>query len=444
MLKFLIMFMSLIPLIFYLNWWLISYMMFFMTFIFMFFFSDGFFHYFMSFDYGMDILSYGLIILSIWISTLMLISSKSVFRLNFFKSLFMLNILILMIILMLTFSTLSFFMFYLFFESSLLPTLLLIIGWGYQPERLQAGIYMLMYTLTASLPLLMGLFYLNDLYGSLNFYLINMLSNLNYLLYFSLILAFMVKLPVVFIHLWLPKAHVEAPVSGSMILAGVLLKLGGYGLLRIYKILLLKNFFSIYFIMISLIGVMFMSIMCIRQTDLKSLIAYSSVVHMGLMFSGFLTGYCWSVNGSFLLMIAHGLCSSGLFALSNMSYERLGSRSLIINRGLYFFMPTMSLWWFLFSIFNGAAPPSLNLWAEICMLTSLICWSMLTIFFLIVISFFSVCYSLYLYSFSNHGKFYLGSNNLNSGFISEYMLLMIHLVPLLMFTLNLDCFMIWI
>jgi NADH-ubiquinone oxidoreductase chain 4 len=132
-------------------------------------------------------------------------------------------------------------MFYLFFERSLIPTLLLILGWGYQPERLQAGVYLLFYTLFASLPLLVGIFYLINYSFSVSFYLLKDQSIFSSLFYLCIIFAFLVKMPIFLVHLWLPKAHVEAPVSGSIILAGVLLKLGGYGLLRVYPFIVLSG-----------------------------------------------------------------------------------------------------------------------------------------------------------------------------------------------------------
>jgi len=112
--------------------------------------------------------------------------------------------------------------------------------------------------------------------------------------------------------------------------------------------------------------------MCLRQIDLKSLIAYSSVAHIGLVIGGVITLTLWGLRGALTLMIAHGLCSSGLFCLANITYERLGSRSLLINRGLLHLIPRISLWWFLLRAGNIAAPPTLNLLGEITLLNSLI------------------------------------------------------------------------
>nr|QXG19111.1 NADH dehydrogenase subunit 4 [Drosophila biarmipes] len=446
MLKIIFFLLFLTPVCFINNmYWMVQIMLFFISFIFLL--MNNFMNYWSEISYflGCDMLSYGLVLLSLWICSLMLLASESVNKYNNYKNLFLLNIVILLLFLVLTFSSMSLFMFYLFFESSLIPTLFLILGWGYQPERLQAGVYLLFYTLLVSLPMLIGIFYVMNKTGSMNFYLMNNFM-FNYdLLYFCLLCAFLVKMPMFLVHLWLPKAHVEAPVSGSMILAGIMLKLGGYGMLRVISFLQLMNLkYSFIWISISLVGGVLVSLVCLRQTDLKALIAYSSVAHMGIVLAGLLTMTYWGLCGSYTLMIAHGLCSSGLFCLANVSYERLGSRSMLINKGLLNFMPAMTLWWFLLSSANMAAPPTLNLLGEISLLNSIVSWSWISMIMLSFLSFFSAAYTLYLYSFSQHGKLFSGVYSFSGGKIREYLLMLLHWLPLNLLILKSESCMLWL
>nr|YP_010411307.1 NADH dehydrogenase subunit 4 [Epiverta chelonia]URN72940.1 NADH dehydrogenase subunit 4 [Epiverta chelonia] len=439
MMKFILYLMFMMPLSFLGYFWLIQNLLSILSLMFFFLVSFTYFSS-ISFFLGLDLVSYLLILLSMWLGFLMFMASEKIFKLKDYHNFFIFMLLLLTLFLILTFSSMNLFVFYLFFEASLIPIMIIIMGWGYQPERIQAGVYLFFYTIMASLPLMLFIFFYFSNFFSLDYFF--MKENFNSLImYFMMNMVFFVKLPMFLVHLWLPKAHVEAPVSGSMILAGVMLKLGSYGLLRfmvMFKEIGLN--FNFFLMNLSLMGGFLVSLLCIRQSDMKSLIAYSSVVHMSLMLSGLLTLSYWGISGSLIMMISHGLCSSGLFVLVNICYERFFSRNLYINKGLINLIPSLSLWWFLLVSSNMAAPPSLNLLGEIMLINSLISYSAFNLLFLILISFFSAVYSLYLYSFSQHGKFFSGLNSFAMVNLREFLVLFLHWIPLNLMFLKSDFF----
>nr|ARH54216.1 NADH dehydrogenase subunit 4 [Crepidodera pluta] len=443
MMKILLMVFMLMPLIFN-SFWFVQLAMFFTGFLFLFINFSSMYWCSISYFLGCDLLSFSLILLSFWICSLMILASGKLYKNKDYNMFFIFVMIMLLLSLFLTFSSMNFFIFYLFFEISLIPILILIVGWGYQPERLEAGIYLLFYTLLMSLPMMVMVFYMYKIMGTLIFMLMSFNLDSIYM-YLCLNMVFFVKIPMFFMHLWLPKAHVEAPISGSMILAGVMLKLGGYGLLRL--MLLYQTFinnFNIFVIIISLMGGFIVALICMRQSDMKSLVAYSSVSHMGLVLAGIMTLSNWGLWGSLVMMLAHGLCSSGLFCLLNLMYERTLSRSVYLNKGLLNLIPSLSLWWFLLLSSNMAAPPSMNLIGEIMLINSLVMFDCMNMIFLSLISFFSAAYSLYLYSYSQHGSIYSGLFTFFNGLSREYLLLFLHWIPLNIFFLKMELFVQWI
>ncbi len=258
------------------------------------------------------------------------------------------------------FAALDMVLFYIFWEAMLIPMFLLIAIWG-GPRRIYAGIKFVLYTLAGSVFLLAAIIAIFSHTGTFSYPEIlkaGLPQSWELFLFLAFFIAFAVKVPMVPVHTWLPAAHVEAPTAGSVILASILLKMGTYGMLRFNLALTPEAsiMMSPYVLALSAVAVIYGGLLCLAQNDIKKLIAYSSVAHMGFVTLGIFAFNLQGLQGGMLQMINHGLTTGGLFLMAGMLYERTHSRELSVNGGLGRYMPAFAFFLGLFSLSSLAFP----------------------------------------------------------------------------------------
>ena len=290
------------------------------------------------------------------------------------------------------FNSSNIFLLYFFFEASLIPIFYIIIKWGSYPERSSRAIIILVYTLLFGSPVLVLIIYYFIELGSINFVLFSF-NHRTFIISLFLFLCFCVKLPIYGLHFWLPIAHVEAPTFGSVILARVLLKLGGVGLVRLSRLLsltTLKYFLLSYF----LVFIIFSSLVCCYQSDFKRLVAYSSVAHIITIPFLVFSSNILSIQSLVMVMYFHGLRSTLLFILVGVLYSFFSSRQLVAIRGLFLVSPLLSLLVVFTFLFSISAPPFPSFIAEVYFFMS--CYFITPIFGLVVLifSFLGLLYNL--------------------------------------------------
>ncbi len=366
-----------------------------------------------NFVFGLDGFSLLFILLTVFIFTLCIFAS---FNMKFFQASFFLTLFILEFILILVFSILDLFIFYVCFEASLIPMFFIVGFWGSRSRKIKAVFYLFLYTMATALLTLISIFYIILQVGS-TFYpdLLNYIfsENEQLFLWICLFLTFATKIPIIPFHIWLPEAHVEAPTIGSVILASILLKLGGFGFIRFLLPLFpfATNFYLPFIYTLGICSVIYASFTTIRQIDLKRIIAYSSIAHMNMVVLGIFANNWQGLEGALYLMIGHGIVSSALFFLVGVVYDRYHTRLLRYYGGLIQVMPIFGIFFFLFTLGNIGFPGTSNFIGETLILVGIFEKNILIALFAGFGIILSAVYSLWLYN-----RVFFGTLKLNYGF----------------------------
>lgn len=282
---------------------------------------------------------------------------------------FILMLLLTEFLLINVFAVLDLFFFYIFFEGVLIPMFIIIGVWGSRQRKIHAAYQFFFYTLLGSILMLLGIIVIYFQAGTTDIQILTQLEiskSKQLLLWLAFFASFAVKVPMVPVHIWLPEAHVEAPTAGSVILAGVLLKLGTYGIIRfmIPMFPYAMYYFTPLVFTMCVIGILYSASTTIRQIDLKKIIAYSSVAHMNFALLGLFTNNTQGLEGSLFFMLGHGVVSSALFLCIGILYDRYHTRNILYYGGLVQVMPIFSLFFLIFTLANLGLPGMVNFVGE--------------------------------------------------------------------------------
>jgi len=353
----------------------------------------------LSYSFGLDGISVHFFFLS---ALLVFLCILFIWNENNFKE-YAINLLLIELFLLIIFSVLDLMLFFIFFEAILIPMYLIIGVWGSRERKIRAVYLFFFYTLCGSLLMLIGILYIYNQVGTLNLeYLLawNFSLNEQLFLWFAFFFSFASKIPMFPFHIWLPEAHVEAPTVGSVLLAGILLKLGVYGFLR-FSLTIFADaslYFSPLVYLLSIIGVIYASLSALRQTDLKRIIAYSSIAHMNLVTLGIFSFNVIGLEGSIIQSISHGFVSGGMFLLIGILYDRYHSRFLYYYGGIVHFMPIYAVLFLIFTLANIALPGTSSFTGEFLLLTGIYKTNVITAVVSALGVILSGGYSLWLYN----------------------------------------------
>jgi NADH-quinone oxidoreductase subunit M len=293
-------------------------------------------------------------------------------------------------------------LFYVFFEATLIPMYLIIGVWG-GPNRVYAAVKFFLYTLLGSLLMLVGFLYLYNAAGGsfaiLDWHAVPLSRNAQLLLFIALFASFSVKVPMWPVHTWLPDAHVEAPTGGSAVLAAILLKLGAYGFVRFSLPILpdASHALAAPMIALSLIAIVYIALVTLVQMDMKKLIAYSSISHMGFVTLGFFIFNAYGVEGALVQMISHGFVSAALFLCVGVMYDRMHSRLISDYGGVVNTMPKFAAFMMLFAMANCGLPATSGFVGEFLVIMGAMKFSFWIAFLAATTLVFGAAYTLWMY-----------------------------------------------